>query len=138
MHINREKKIKQQRMLNSEESINILTAAERARTVDAKGEYIDHDKPRHSRRSTYPSNIPSEMVDSTSYGKRKKLEPLPPSLIDCSCSVCNSKQSFGALTLGKGSGCPHTLSQLTRYICRKIILQSVTYSHKMLFLRLLL
>ena len=98
-----------------DDSITILTAAERARTVDAKGDYIDHHATKHSRRATYPRNaIDGETVGSTSYGKRKKLEPLPPTLLDCTCSVCNSKQSFGALTLGKGGSCPCTMSEMTR------------------------
>lgn len=109
-----EKKIKQQRKVYPDESVTILTAEERARTVNAKGEYIDQHKSKHNRRSTYPSTLPPEAIVSTSYGKRKKLDPLPPTLIDCTCSVCNSKQSFGALTLGKGEGCSHTINQMTR------------------------
>ena len=111
-----ERKIKQQRKLQPDDSITVLTAEERARTVDAKGDYIDHHATsKHSRRATYPSNIAAEIaVGSTSYGKRKKLEPLPPTLLDCTCSVCNSKQSFGALTLGKGGSCPCTMSEMTR------------------------
>ena len=113
--VHSERKIKQQRKLQPDDSITVLTAAERARTVDAKGDYIDHHAPKHSRHATYPSNMAAEMaVGSTSYGKRKKLEPLPPTLLDCTCSVCNSKQSFGALTLGKGGSCPCTMSEMTR------------------------
>lgn len=48
---------------------------------------------KHQRHKTFP--LPS--VPATS----PKKETLPPVLTGCQCSVCNSQQSLGAVTLSK-------------------------------------
>ncbi|CAI8042107.1 CAP-Gly domain-containing linker protein 2 [Geodia barretti] len=93
------------------EPLPVLDFAERARTVNARGEYIDcscdqglyhHRQQLHSRHSTYPPvPLPSQpytvpLPPST----RPHTDPLPPPLLGCRCSVCNAQQSLGAVTLG--------------------------------------
>lgn len=63
----------------------------------------------HKRTRTFPLSQPSTSP---------KKQPLPPVLKGCQCSVCNSQQSLGAFTLGKGP------VQLTKY-CHNSVLSLI-------------
>ena len=71
---------------------------------------------RHLRRATYPPPRLSSPPPSTTTPARPKLDPLPPPLSGCNCSVCNAKQSLGALTLGQALKRQETMSQHTRCV----------------------
>jgi len=76
-------------------------------------------KSRHLRRATYPPPRPLSPPVSSAFAPQSgpKSDPLPPPLSGCSCSVCNAKQSLGALTLGKALKQQQTTNQHTRYVC---------------------
>ncbi|KAL5489569.1 hypothetical protein EMCRGX_G018678 [Ephydatia muelleri] len=90
-----ETQIREQRAKEAGTVAPVLSAAERSKTVNARGEYIDYSrsgkKPR-SRLSTYPTL-------SSRHPPKSKATPLPPFLEGCTCSECNSRQSLGAITL---------------------------------------
>jgi hypothetical protein len=100
------------------EPLPVLDFAERARTVNARGEYIDCRQQLHSRHSTYPP-VPLPSQPSTvplPPSTRLHTDPLPPPLLGCRCSVCNAQQSLGAVTLGSrpyllSSSPPHSMPQ---------------------------
>jgi hypothetical protein len=74
--------------------LSVLSFQERSRTVNAYGDYIVSSAQRkHKRHKTFPSRFHA----ATS----PKKQPLPPMLNGCKCSVCNTQQSLGALSLGK-------------------------------------
>ena len=78
-------------------------------------------KSRHLRRATYPPPRLSPPPPSTTTPAGPKLDPLPPPLSGCNCSVCNAKQSLGALTLGKALKRQQTMNQHTRCVYNLIV-----------------
>eukprot|EP00117_Sycon_ciliatum_P029662 scpid31446/ scgid0990/ CAP-Gly domain-containing linker protein 2; Cytoplasmic linker protein 115; Cytoplasmic linker protein 2; Williams-Beuren syndrome chromosomal region 3 protein; Williams-Beuren syndrome chromosomal region 4 protein len=76
-----------------------LTARERSKTVNSRGDYFD------SRRTGARSPWQRQTMETSSSARpkhrRSTSEPLPPPLVGCRCSVCRSVQSLG------GTSVPH-------------------------------
>lgn len=83
--------------------VTVPSYQDRARTVNSQGEYIDYSRKRRTpglyRRRTFPLPAHQTTLPATS----PKTHTLPPPLVGCSCSACNTQQSLGAVTLGKKS-----------------------------------